>query len=670
MTPTATLKIKRLKVFLSLLIILSPFVSVKAQIAYSPYVDSIQQRVDTSNLKLIIRQLSGDTIANINGQDTVIFTRVLDHPHNALAAEYIRERFEEYGYTPETQYFNDNLGENIIATKVGTVYPEKKYIICAHYDSHCYDSIRAPGADDNASGTAAVLEIARLLQGINFDYTVHFITWDEEETGLWGSAFYVEQALLNGDDIVGVVNLDMIGYDANNDGVYMITYDSLSNVFKEEFLSVALAYYPSLEYKRGVSGSDQYSFMEHGYKAIGITEDLVDDFNEYYHSIFDIMQNFNLPYYYTLVKTAASFILSQALDFKFNLQHTPLESGNYTVPVQTSIMISGFEVPSSGINVPRLYYSTDSITYNYLTPIEVNADTFFYELPELPLHSWVNYYFAAQDTAGSFVITYPTGGRGFNPPGNIPPIFPFTFYVDYLGLLNPCSENIPVTLPPHKTTYDTIAVNHSFKIFDIDVLVDIKHGNVNDLRIDLISPDSSIILLSNDAYYNGDNFTQTIFDDEAELNILEGVPPFTGRFKPIQSLSILDNTSMEGLWQLRCSLPSLYYTGILNEWCLHFTYHDTTTSLMEFDINRIQLKQNYPNPATDYTNIEFELSKAGNVTLYLTDITGNLVKTILSGIYSSGNHLVVLTLQDLQPGVYFYTLKTDRGICTKKILKE
>lgn len=69
----------------------------------------------------------------------------------------------------------------------------------------------APGADDNASGAAVVLEAARLLSSIQTPYTIIFALWDEEEIGLIGSANYARHAVQSGEQILGIVNMDMLG---------------------------------------------------------------------------------------------------------------------------------------------------------------------------------------------------------------------------------------------------------------------------------------------------------------------------------------------------------------------------------------------------------------------------------------------------------------------------
>nr|WP_255452878.1 M28 family peptidase [Aquimarina sp. RZ0] len=88
-----------------------------------------------------------------------------------------------------------------MATQVGQTNPYDIYIVCAHCDS-----LTDYGADDNATSTSAILEIARILSQYCIENTIIYALWDQEEVGLIGSKNYAS----NGDNIVGVINLDMI----------------------------------------------------------------------------------------------------------------------------------------------------------------------------------------------------------------------------------------------------------------------------------------------------------------------------------------------------------------------------------------------------------------------------------------------------------------------------
>ena len=129
-----------------------------------------------------------------------------------LAADYITAELESFGYTVTEQPFE--YSKNLIARLDGTSDPESIFVVGAHYDtvSSTY------GADDNASGVAGMLEVARILAGRNLPYTIEFVAWSLEELGLWGSYHYVDLALAEGKEIFGVVNFEMIGYACHTPG--------------------------------------------------------------------------------------------------------------------------------------------------------------------------------------------------------------------------------------------------------------------------------------------------------------------------------------------------------------------------------------------------------------------------------------------------------------------
>ncbi|HMA76783.1 MAG TPA: M28 family peptidase [Candidatus Krumholzibacteriaceae bacterium] len=111
------------------------------------------------------------------------------------------------------------IGRNLIFRKKGFGLPEQRVVLCAHYDSYNWKDPYniAPGADDNASGVAGVLECARVLANAMTDRTVEFVLFDGEEEGLLGSGYFVD----NIDQPAayrGVLNLDMLGKDYSSDG--------------------------------------------------------------------------------------------------------------------------------------------------------------------------------------------------------------------------------------------------------------------------------------------------------------------------------------------------------------------------------------------------------------------------------------------------------------------
>jgi Tol biopolymer transport system component len=137
----------------------------------------------------------------------------ISKPGNKQAGEYLFNAYRGFGYEPEYQWFEPRgaLGgksANIIATLPGTENPELVYVVSSHYDSNA----AGPGADDDTSATAALLEAARVLARRPIPATVIFASFTGEESGLLGSREFVRRAQEAGVKIVGALNNDMIGW--------------------------------------------------------------------------------------------------------------------------------------------------------------------------------------------------------------------------------------------------------------------------------------------------------------------------------------------------------------------------------------------------------------------------------------------------------------------------
>jgi len=138
----------------------------------------IQEIIDEVNIDTLykyVSELSGATQTMIGGVPYTISSRYKSQPGNDKAADFIKEKLESFSLPAYNQTSGSTL-RNVYAVQTGTVYPTQKYIICAHYDSKPSGPI-APGADDNASGTAAVLEAARILSQYATKYTIVYALW-------------------------------------------------------------------------------------------------------------------------------------------------------------------------------------------------------------------------------------------------------------------------------------------------------------------------------------------------------------------------------------------------------------------------------------------------------------------------------------------------------------
>lgn len=138
-------------------------------------------------------------------------SKFMTQPGNALAIEYLEAQLREWGYAPELQWFEPRDGvrtANVIARLPGSVDPSIVYVASSHFDS----VEPGPGADDNSSGTSALLEAARVLRDSPQPATIEFAFFTAEEAGLLGSREYVRLAQEEGKQIAGALNNDMIGW--------------------------------------------------------------------------------------------------------------------------------------------------------------------------------------------------------------------------------------------------------------------------------------------------------------------------------------------------------------------------------------------------------------------------------------------------------------------------
>ena len=219
--------------------------------------------------------------------------------------------------------------ENVVGLKRGTK-SDREVIICGHFDSTSEDPYnRAPGADDNATGTAAVLEAARILCNHDYERTIRFILFSGEEQGLFGSGEYAADARRAGDRITGVLNFDMIGYvDAQPEDIDLIGNEA-SEWLVDVTAQCAGIYVPSLEVKKLIDPtmvlSDHGSFWKAGYYALLGIEDR-DLQYPFYHTTGDTLGNLNQVFTTDVVRMAVGAVAHLARpDTTLNEPTTPLE---------------------------------------------------------------------------------------------------------------------------------------------------------------------------------------------------------------------------------------------------------------------------------------------------------------------------------------------------------
>jgi hypothetical protein len=211
------------------------------------------------------------TIAALEG----LGTRYTHSDGDEAARDWLVAWFDAHGYAAETREF-DAEGEaafNVVVTKAGAVDPDVIYVFQAHYDSTSNQpATLAPGADDNASGVAAVLEAARILADEELGYTLMFVLTAAEEQGSVGSLALVEELDAQGADVRGVIAPDMIGYWPLGDGdAFDILGDDQSEHLVMEMADVAdaLGVANKVWIEHGYCyGDDHTNWQEMGFPAI------------------------------------------------------------------------------------------------------------------------------------------------------------------------------------------------------------------------------------------------------------------------------------------------------------------------------------------------------------------------------------------------------------------
>ena len=338
-------------------------------LAQDPLIDMIVDLVSTSNLSSGVQSL----------QD--FQTRYASTSNCEASGQYLYNTFSGLGlddvrFAPFT-FSGSYSSRNVVAEKTGETYPGDIVIICAHYDSTSPSATRltlAPGADDNASGTAAVLEAARILAAYPLDFTVRFIAFSAEEWGLYGSRAYAAAAGQAGDRIVGVINLDMIAFaDAMPEDLQVIV-NPASGWLADRFLNAA-ANYGVLGATKTVDASFVYSdhapFWDSGYPALlAIEDDPLQ--NPYYHRTTDTLDKLNLDFFTNATRASLGLLAELAQPIRESYPATPV--GLSATPVVYSSLFSALtafrltwsaQAGASGFNVYRT-------TQSHLNYVKVN----------------------------------------------------------------------------------------------------------------------------------------------------------------------------------------------------------------------------------------------------------------------------------------------------------
>jgi len=647
-------------------------------------------------------KISGVEPVDVGGTSYTVATRftsaLFSGAPNAKAYDFLKQQVQSWNFTgtrfEEDPYTIGPSGKNIVVTIPGTVAsPAEAVLFTAHFDSIWQtgnSSTSAPGANDNGTGSSTLLEAARILRQYRFERTIKLIWWTGEEQGLYGSAAYTQDHSMTG--IVGVLNLDMFGYDANGDKCFEIHNGTLpasidiGNCFNTSITSYGTGLTRDFLTTTATNRSDHASFWNVGVGAIEIAENFFADGqaggcvgsepNPWYHTNNDtILGNMHPPYAFAIAKTALATISAMAKPVGACFAPGVLPSITATggtnqvdvswsaVPGAASYRVyrarngCGNNFDSIGTTATPAFTDPITVPGNYAYKVEaVDPDGFCVSAESNCSVATPTVYHATPTTA-AYTDVCATGGPGSG-NGVVEPGESVTMQVtlqndsntslsSITGLLSSTTPGVTVTdpsaawpdlapatsaatLPDHfhfqvspalacgtnldlqvqatalqaggfastypklvgtptsstanypsidapkvlvdlgtVTSNDAIAVSGT--VVDVNVRLNLTHTWDADLDIYLRHPDGTLVELTSDNGSSGDNYTNTIFDDEAASSILGQTAPFTGTFRPEGLLSAFDGKPAAGTWKLEITDDEGQDTGTLNSWSLDIT---------------------------------------------------------------------------------------------------
>ncbi len=328
---------------------------------YDPLVAGLLAQITNNTVSGYDGGLSGEWSVLVGGQPYVLTTRYsYSGQPIATATQYVYEHMQALGYDVgyHSYWLSGHALRNVVGEKRGLVHPDQIFLLTAHLDSRAaalpHDP--APGADDNASGSTALLVAADLLADLDFAYTMRIVFFTGEEQGMWGSYYYARDAADAGEDILGVLNLDMIAWDAEGDPDIDLhshnpSVEDDSDALADLLAAVVDVYGLDLKpqiVETGTVFSDHSRFWDRGYAAILAIEDYYNasespaeprDWNTNYHTVNDRLSTLNLTYFREYVRASLATFVHLAEPMR-TLSGTVAAAGT-TAPLSSTVTAIG-----------------------------------------------------------------------------------------------------------------------------------------------------------------------------------------------------------------------------------------------------------------------------------------------------------------------------------------
>jgi len=230
-----------------------------------------------------------------------------------------------------------------------------------------------------------------------------------------------------------------------------------------------------------------------------------------------------------------------------------------------------------------------------------------------------------------------------------------------IGLLGPAfaveyaSTDTPLGIYDNTNTHSEITVSSTDTIADLNVKMNITHGYVWDLAIRLTGPGGQECYLFYHQDGGGDNFTNTVFDDEASTDIGSGTPPYTGSFRPYASLGVFDGLSMAGTWLMDVYDQAGPDEGSLDSWSLVFNEEagdedSPVVAITSVSPTTIWPPNNKMVPVTVTGTVTDADSGVANAWIEVADEYGELDGTFPVTLDADGNFTLELSLMASRHG--------------------
>lgn len=218
------------------------------------------------------------------------------------------------------------------------------------------------------------------------------------------------------------------------------------------------------------------------------------------------------------------------------------------------------------------------------------------------------------------------------------------------------------------TVRDSILISGISGLNRVAIVVLMNHTSVNDVTLNIRAPNgTSVNFHAGTGGTNND--IMTVYDDASDSLLSNTLAPFSMRCRPINVLSALPQTNLNGYWRLSVTdAAGNVDSGRVYRWGINFIPLVGINTTNNNIPGEFYLKQNYPNPFNPNTTVEFGIPGAGNTEITIYDIMGKQLETLQDGFLKEGNYTAGWNAERYASGVYFIKVSFLGKFLTKKML--